>query len=58
MHARIYRIVIMLLVRVKKALNACFRSFEFDEPRAEICCDIGKYFLDREQYSQAMEELK
>ena len=38
----------------KKALNACFRSFEFDEPRAEICCDIGKYFLDREQYNQAI----
>ena len=38
----------------KKAINACFRSFEFDEPRAEICCDIGKYFLDREQYKKAI----
>lgn len=38
----------------KKALNACFRSFEFDEPRAEICCDIGRYFLDNEQYNQAI----
>ena len=38
----------------EKALNACFRSFEFDEPRAEICCDIGKYFLDREKYNQAI----
>ncbi len=54
MHVRIYRTVIMLLVRLKQALNACFRSFEFDEPRAKICCDIGKYFLDREQYNQAI----
>lgn len=38
----------------KKAINACFRSFEFDEPRAEICCDIGKYFLNREQYTKAI----
>lgn len=38
----------------KKALNSFFRSFEFDEPRAEICCDIGKHFLDREQYNQAI----
>lgn len=37
-----------------KAINACFKSFEFDEPRAEICCDIGEYFLEREKYNQAI----
>ncbi len=35
-------------------LNALFRSFKYDLPRAEICCDIGKYFLDRNQYTMAI----
>lgn len=38
----------------KKALNACFRSFEFDEPRAEVCCSIGNYFLDAGLYNLAI----
>lgn len=37
-----------------KALRALFRSFEFDEPRAEICCNIGSYFLDRYSYNTAI----
>lgn len=38
----------------KAALSSLFRSFEFDKPRAEICCDIGKHFLDRAQYHTAI----
>lgn len=37
----------------KKALYALFRSFEFDEPRAEVCCDIGKHLFDRKRYKEA-----
>ena len=37
-----------------EGLQALFRSFQFDEPRAEICCDIGYYFLDRQEYNKAI----
>ncbi|RAV04562.1 glycosyltransferase [Paenibacillus sp. YN15] len=30
-----------------KALQALFRSFHFDKPRAEACCRIGKFFYDQ-----------
>ena len=36
------------------ALQALLRSFAYDEPRAELCCDIGKHFLDRERYQTAI----
>ncbi len=38
----------------KNALAALLRSFEFDEPRAEICCDIGLYFFDYQRYETAV----
>lgn len=28
----------------KNPLDALFKSFQYAEPRAEICCDIGEYF--------------
>lgn len=28
------------------ALTALLRSLSFDLPRAELCCEIGKYFLE------------
>ena len=37
-----------------EGLQALFRSFQFDEPRAEICCDIGYYFLDRQEYNKSI----
>lgn len=37
----------------KKALYSLFRSFEFDEPRAETCCDIGKHLFDRDKFKEA-----
>lgn len=41
------------LGRDEKALKALFNSFCYDLPRAEICCDIGKHFFDRESWAQA-----
>lgn len=35
------------------ALSSLLRSLRYDRPRAEICCDIGKHFFDREQYGLA-----
>lgn len=35
-------------------LKALLRSFQFDEPRAEICCDIGYYFFVLEEYSKSI----
>lgn len=36
------------------ALCALLRSFQFDNPRAEVCCDLGQHFYEREQYRQAI----
>lgn len=37
-----------------KALLALLRSFLYDIPRAEICCDIGRHMFDRSQYHVAI----
>lgn len=36
-----------------KALFALFKSFAFDLPRPEICCQIGYYFKDRGEWEWA-----
>lgn len=41
------------LGRDGEALGALFNSFCYDLPRAEICCDIGKHFFDREDWTKA-----
>lgn len=38
----------------RKALYSLLRTMEYDVPRAEVCCDLGKHFQDREQYAQAV----
>ncbi len=35
------------------ALAALFRTFAYDRPRAEVCCELGRWFFERERYSQA-----
>ncbi|MGI5930550.1 glycosyltransferase family 2 protein [Pseudoflavonifractor sp.] len=35
------------------ALSSLLRSLTLDTPRAEVCCDIGGWFLAREQWRQA-----
>ena len=44
------------LIQNKKndALIALLRSFEFDEPRAEICCEIGLYFMNENEHKKAI----
>ncbi len=37
-----------------KALESLLRSFKYDLPRAEVCCDIGKHFFEREFYKIAV----
>ena len=36
------------------ALITLLRSMSFDLPRAELCCDIGKYFLEHGNYRNAI----
>ena len=35
------------------ALAALMRSFVYDRPRAEVCCDIGLWFFQKQSYRQA-----
>ena len=37
----------------EERIKALFKSFAYDIPRAEICCDIGKYFLEKKSYQIA-----
>ena len=41
------------LDRPEEGLAALLRSFGCDVPRAEICCDIGRYFFERERFREA-----
>ena len=36
------------------AISSLFKSFEYDTPRAEVCCIVGQYFISKKQYSIAM----
>lgn len=36
------------------ALRALIKSLELDEPRAEICCRLGEYFMDRNRLKEAV----
>lgn len=38
----------------QSALTTLLRSMSFDLPRAELCCEIGKYFLERGKYHNAI----
>ena len=45
---------------IENKISACldlynlFRSFKFDIPRAEICCNIANYFLNNNNYNVAI----
>ena len=41
------------LERPGQALQALLRSFAYDRPRAEVCCELGYWFFRREKLSQA-----
>ena len=36
------------------ALALLFKSFEYDAPRAEVCCNIGQYFMNKKNYTLAI----
>lgn len=36
-----------------RALRALLRSFAYDRPRAEVCCEVGRWFFQREDLSLA-----
>lgn len=38
----------------QNALDTLLRSMGFDLPRAELCCEIGKHFLERGNYRNAI----
>lgn len=38
----------------KGVLNSLLKSLEYDEPRAEICCELGKYFFYKEKFKIAI----
>ena len=40
--------------RPERALQALLRSFSYDRPRAEVCCELGRWFFQRERLSQAV----
>ena len=42
------------LEREDTALLTLLRSLSFDMPRAELCCDIGRHFLQHENYKNAI----
>ena len=41
------------LGRDEAALSSLFRAFAYDRPRAEVCCELGRWFFRRERYAQA-----
>ncbi len=42
------------LAQEQSALTTLLRSMSFDLPRAELCCEIGKYFLEHGSYHIAI----
>lgn len=38
----------------KSMLKTLLRSFEYDNPRAEICCQLGNYYFERSDYVRAI----
>ncbi len=42
------------LGREEEALRSLLRSFLYDVPRAELCCDVARHFFDRKQYDRAV----
>ena len=35
--------------RPERALQSLLRSFAYDQPRAEVCCELGRWFFQRDQ---------
>lgn len=44
----------MRLNNPEKAFGALFRSLRYAPPRAEICCELGRLFLEKTEYANAV----
>ena len=42
------------LNRPERTLRALLRSFTYDAPRAELCCELGSCYFAREEYRKAI----
>lgn len=40
--------------REREALEALLAGLKYDVPRGETCCDLGRHFMDRGRYQQAI----
>ncbi len=40
--------------RPEQALQSLLRSFAYDRPRAEVCCELGRWFFQQENISLAV----
>lgn len=38
----------------REALSALFESFRYDDPRPEVCCAVGNWFLEQEEPQKAI----
>ncbi|MDT8717970.1 glycosyltransferase [Clostridium sp. 19966] len=43
------------LKELEKSKNTLIKSFQFDTPRAEICCELGLYYLNKGDYDRAID---
>ena len=41
------------LGHAQEELAVLLRTFAYDQPRAEVCCEIGRWFFQKENYRQA-----
>lgn len=42
------------LGKPQAAFNSLYRSFLYDRPRSETCCDIGRYYMEAGNYHSAI----
>ncbi len=42
------------LGREKEALDCLYRGLRYRAPGGELCCDLGKHFMDRQMWDQAV----
>ena len=42
------------LNRPESAFQSLVRSFRYAAPRAETCCDLGRFFINRKEYANAV----
>ncbi len=46
--------IYMMMDKFDDAFRVAMKSFDYDSPRAELCCRIGSLFLKQQKYDQAL----